>query len=117
MNIRDIKSKVIKQNDGNNYINVSIEEMDWCVNQVEILEWMLDRLVYEGLDGEAKLTSKEYIMLLIENDTLKKENQRLLNSSDVEKDNKIKELESIIGKYLEINKKHNEVSMLAKQTI
>lgn len=36
MNIGVIKQKIFKDSDGsNNYINVSIEEMDWLLEQVE----------------------------------------------------------------------------------
>jgi predicted nucleotidyltransferase len=36
MNLKEIKKKIIKEKDGiNNYMNVSIEEMDWLLSQVE----------------------------------------------------------------------------------
>jgi dsDNA-binding SOS-regulon protein len=36
VNLKELKRKIIKQEDGtNNYVNVSIEEMDWLLAQVE----------------------------------------------------------------------------------
>lgn len=39
INLKDIKSRIFKQEDGwNNYMHVSIEEMDWLVKQAEKVE-------------------------------------------------------------------------------
>lgn len=39
INLKDIKSRIFKQEDGwNNYMHISIEEMDWLVEQAEKAE-------------------------------------------------------------------------------
>ncbi|MED4716253.1 hypothetical protein [Bacillus badius] len=55
--INDIKSRITKDSNGvSNYINVSIEEMDWCVEQAEKVDelvsialWSIRRLPTSSL--------------------------------------------------------------------
>lgn len=51
INLKDIKERIFKGEDGwNNYMNVSIEEMDWLVKQAEKTE-QIKVLAHNFKDG------------------------------------------------------------------
>lgn len=51
MDVQNIKSRIFKDEYGiSNYINVSIEEMDWLVNQAEQLEKIYELLTVKEMD-------------------------------------------------------------------
>lgn len=92
--VSDIKSRIFKDSKGiSNYINVSIEEMDWLVEQAE----KLDKFVYVNEQGEPKITTKELMLLLMDFQYLKEENEKLKNAE-------VERLEEYIGQLEHENK-------------
>jgi predicted nucleic acid-binding Zn-ribbon protein len=77
LDLQEIKSRIFKGKDGwNNYMNVSIEEMDWLVKQAEKVEEhdsFMNELVSK-LDYTLNLVIKrhnEYVKLQEENEQIK----------------------------------------------
>jgi hypothetical protein len=61
INLKDIKERIFKDQDGwSNYIHVSIEEMDWLVEQAEKAEQLEETVrIYKVVDEHVKEQSKK----------------------------------------------------------
>lgn len=96
--LEDIKGRIFKDNEGiSNYIHVSIEEMDWLVEQAEKVELLKESNVQNAFTVEKKNIEIEDLKKeRHELQTFKSHAEFLLNESQFER------LEEETKKHLEI---------------